>query len=343
MKRRYAGIGAVSLSGLFLTGCLFHQHSVREPKPNDALLTGTSAVEQVASAMASHEESQPIPSPPAPPSDYHPRQRITRPASYSEPQQPSSPRATATAEPASMTGAEEKASLAAKATSETPLVAALRCALEKHPEEAQRLLEQYDKQDRELLLALLRLTAEVGEGELQNLSAEAASRTLEQLSTIINSLKKKAPLTLEKVCFCKKIQGFGRYTRCPQNHQFQAGSGNQPGERVQVYAEVRNFTCKQVEQQYETVLESRLVICDAERNELAKIDLGRCEDRSLTPRQDYFLNFQLHIPPKLAPGLYTLWLYVKDVTTEPARETSCSLDFRVVAPGAETTEKSESP
>jgi hypothetical protein len=308
-----------------LAGCLFQQNTMPEqPAPVDP--------EKMAK-VAPMNEVETVPSPPAPPSDYHVRDANTFiPATCAERRDD---RSRCEIQPAvgHKTVTHETPEIIPPPTRDAPLVGALRCALEKHPAEARRLLQQYGKNDRELLLALLRLTVDLSEGDLKKLSPEMASRTLERLSAVTNNLRQRAPLTLEKVCFCKKIQGFGRYTPLGPEHTFQAGSEGRPGDRVQIYAELRNFASNAVEGVYETVLESTLEIRDAERREVATIHLGRCIDRSLTPRQDYFLNFQLHVPAKLTPGLYTLWVKVKDVTTDSPRETSSSLDFKVRAPG----------
>src|ERR1700722_7936785 len=63
-----------------------------------------------------------------------------------------------------------------KPPKDAPLVAALRQGLEKHPQEVQALLKQYDKTDRDLLEALLALTAEVGAGELGKLPPREVER-----------------------------------------------------------------------------------------------------------------------------------------------------------------------
>ena len=62
---------------------------------------------------------------------------------------------------------------------------------------------------------------------------------------------------------------------------------------------------------------------------------------SRTPRQDYFLNFQFHVPAKLKAGRYTLKVTVTDVTPQSSgskkaasdNESWKSLDFRVCPPG----------
>src|SRR5262249_52050731 len=153
------------------------------------------------------------------------------------------------------------------------------------------LLEKYDKNDRELLLALVHLAAGLGAGELGRLGPEEVSAALARLDELAARLRRKAPLTLDKVCFCRKIEGFGRYEPVPATHEFQAGSGGRPGERVQVYAEVGNFSSRPDAGQHETVLQSALEIHDAWRRVVVAMDLGRCVDRSQTPRRDYFLNF----------------------------------------------------
>jgi hypothetical protein len=222
---------------------------------------------------------------------------------------------------------------------EAPLVAALRCALQKSPNEAATWLERYEPAQRDRLLALLRLIVGLSEGDLDRLSPQDLAGMLDQLGELLQALRQRAPLTLDKVCFCRKISGFGRYDSLPVGHVFQAGLSGQPGERVQVYAEVRNFRSRQTNGQFETVLGSVLELHNERGACVVQFNLGSCTDRSQTPRQDYFLNFQAHVPAKLPPGLYTLWVIVKDVTPSAegapaqARVARRSLDFRVVAPG----------
>jgi hypothetical protein len=233
--------------------------------------------------------------------------------------------------------AEEPADKAGPGGKESPLVAALRCALEKHSDEAHALLEKYEKSDRELLLALLRLTA--GVSDLAALAPEEVEQTLEQLGALTQHLRRRAPLTLGKVCFCRKIENFGQYAALPPEYEFQAGFDGRPGERVQVYAEMGNFASHCRKGQHETRLVSSLVIHDERQQEVVKLNLGPYTDHSQTPRQDLFLNFQFHVPPRLPPGLYTLWVIVKDVTPgcgeRPGSERVArrSLDFRVCPPG----------
>ena len=61
------------------------------------------------------------------------------------------------------------------------------------------------------------------------------------------------------------------------------------------------------------------------------MNLDPCIDRSQSPRQDYFLNFQFHVPAGLPPGLYTLLVTVKDVTPAAPGQPSCAAGGEAVA------------
>jgi hypothetical protein len=215
--------------------------------------------------------------------------------------------------------------------------------LERRPAEARRILEESDRPNREQLLALLRLASELEGGGPDRLAPEETAVILRHLDALAARLRGRAELVLDRVCFCRRIESFGRFDPWPADRAFQAGTDGQPGERVQVYAEVGNFHAQVRGGLYETVLCSRLEIYgedpdrgrDAQPRQCRVVDmnLGGCVDRSRTPRHDYFLNFQFHVPARLRPGLYTLWVTVKDSTPgAPPRVARRSLDFRIVPP-----------
>lgn len=326
MTRRLAKLGGLAgLCAVALSGCL-----LRDSEPKQIWIQPHNQADIQPATPPVTEATPPQDPMPVVPSDYH--------------QQPPSPAPTQTS--MSLDPAVTPVSLEIKPITELPppprrdppLVAALRCALEQNPDEARQLLEKYNKNDRELLLNLLQVTARLSDKAPRELPPEEIAATLHQLSHLTTRFQQLAPLTLDHVAFCKTIEGFGRYQPLPPRYEFQAGYDGRPGERVQVYAEVRHFASKHVGGVYETVLESKLEIRDAQGQKVVMQNLGRCTDRSHSPRRDHFLNFQLHVPPKLPPGrLYTLWLTVKDVTEVErpgAREAVCSLDFLVCAPGS---------
>jgi hypothetical protein len=213
-------------------------------------------------------------------------------------------------------------------------VAALRCVLEKRPGEALGLLQRYDKSSQELLLALLQVAAPLGEGDLGRASPQEAAVLLDRLNALAQALRARAPFTVDKICFCRAVWSFGAYEPLPNDCQFRAGTGELPGERVLVYAEVRNFASRPRDNFYETCLAGTLEILDFHGRLVTKLDL-RCVDLSLTPRQDCFIKFQFPVPPKVPPGQYTLRVWVRNEGGPAPRVAApCTLDFRVTAAGS---------
>ena len=226
-----------------------------------------------------------------------------------------------------------------KAPPDPKLVAALRCLLEKRSADALELLQNYDGASRELLLTLLPLAARVGDGGLDHATPQETAVLLEQLRQLETVLRPHAALALGKVCFCRKVNGFGDCEPWPENHVFRAGAEGDRGEWVQVYAEVRNFTSRPQGASYEISLAGAGDIRDAQNRLAAHLDFPVCVKHSQTPRQDYFVNFQFYLPSPMPPGRYTLHVLVKDVLNPAAgddaspRSAARSLDFLVGAPG----------
>src|SRR5207248_1027603 len=69
---------------------------------------------------------------------------------------------------------------------------------------------------------------------------------------------------IERTCFCEQIQGYGLYKVLPQAHAFRPRNGDQPGELVRLYVELRNFCLEPCAQGYRTRLSSTVEICDQE-------------------------------------------------------------------------------
>ncbi len=226
-------------------------------------------------------------------------------------------------------------------------VAILHRAVEKSPQKASQVLDRAERAGLSPLQTLLALNAGIGERELAQLSPEQATDVLNRLHDLAGRLKERASLQLGQVCFCRRIESFGQYEPLGSGGkdlpEFQAGSDGRPGERVQVYVEVLNCVPVKRQGQYETRLNSTLEIeevvlqrkeGDERRKRVVFMNLGTCVDVSQSPRQDYFLNFQFHVPPRMPPGLYTLRVTVKDETPgqKQARVARRSLDFRVCSP-----------
>jgi hypothetical protein len=331
LPRHALSFVGMTLSSMLTTGCLlFPKDASRDESRAKALEERTSVRQPDGGPPA----DPPIVPPPPPPSNY--LVRPVPPAGLTASVEPDGKQFKFAFEPAlavrSKAPAEEPPP--PPASPEPPLVAALRCALQKHPQEAQRLLDKYDKADRDLLLALMKLTAGIGEKEVLKLDAAEMAATLDQLAALTAHLRQRAGLSLDRVCFCKKIDGFGQFEPVPASHSFQPGSEGRPGDRVHVYAELRNFGSRLNDGQYETTLASTLEIRDMQNRQVVALNLGSCVDRCQSRRQDYFLNVQFHVPPKLPAGVYTLQVVVEDQTPgaegdKASRTATRTLSFRV--------------
>jgi hypothetical protein len=208
-----------------------------------------------------------------------------------------------------------------------PLVTLCRGIMEKNPADVEAALKKIDPERRQRMLALLELAAGVGEGGIEDLPPDDAAALLEQLRQVGTTLEKRAPLVLRGVRLCRSIRGFGQFEEAGPAPEYQAG------ERVQVYAEVRHFRSKPGTSGHETRLSASLEVLDAKGKKVSSLALGTCSDRSRSPRRDYFLNCQFHIPAELGPGEYTLRLTVRDMAGEKTREARSSLRLRVRASG----------
>lgn len=227
---------------------------------------------------------------------------------------------------------------------EEPLVEALRCLVDKRPEEALALLRQYDQLNQDMLLSLLALSVRLTQGSLDQANSQEVAHVLEQLNSLSATLRSRAALSVEKMCFCRTITRFGAYDPLPQEHQFQAGKEDKPGERVLLYVELQNFASLSRGSHYETELATRLELRDLRDNRVWVKDFpAEQPDRSHTLRHDYFIAYRFWVPAQIPPGLYTLWVEVRDITgnrgkeVPPHRIARRSLQFRVAPSQGHTT------
>jgi hypothetical protein len=194
-------------------------------------------------------------------------------------------------------------SLAPAPPVEEPLVTALRSLIEKHPAEALEQIRQYDKSNQDLLMHLLPLAVRLTQSSLDNLNPTELSLILDQLRALERPIAAKASLTIDKLCLVRReAERFGVYEKLPDDYAYAAGSGDQLGERVLVYAEFRNFLSLAGANYCETHLMSTLEICDYQGHRVWRQDFPTPPDRSQTQRLDYFINYKFWAPARLPPG-----------------------------------------
>jgi hypothetical protein len=322
---------------LLSAGCLFDRRPVADEMPPgafDARDVRTPLPEKVASPYGAHLPG-PVLNPDRPRPDTLERVQYADPpvipSNKPSPPQPETP--VIALEPPPL-----QATPPAAPDPEPALVLALRCLLNKNPSEGLALLQQYDRTTQKLLVTLLPFTVRLSEGGLAQASPQEMSLVLEQLNDLMTTLRAHAPLTLKKVCFCRRIHGFGAYEALPLNPSFEAGLDHRPGDRVTIYAEVRNFRSIPKGSVYETHLVKSVEIYPAHNPNGKPIIIQRPDwtqpTISHSPQQDLFLNITFNLP-SLPDGQYALRVIVEDRTAfdgepiVPRAPAQRSLDFQV--------------
>lgn len=206
-----------------------------------------------------------------------------------------------------------------------PLLAALRCMLDKHPEEAVTRLKGYDKANQDLMLGLLALMACLSEKSLDKCDPHETARLVDQLHGLLVPLPAWVPLVIDQMCFCRRIEKYGVYEPLAEEHEFRQG------ELVQIYVELRNFSTERRDRFFLTHLASSLEIHDYKGHVVWREDRPESikrPDLSRSLRHDLFMNCMFCVP-QIPQGSYTLWLQVADVGLKKQRSVRRSLDFRV--------------
>jgi hypothetical protein len=216
-----------------------------------------------------------------------------------------------------------------------PLIATLRAYLEQDEQAAARHLESGSLANAELMRSLLPLVVRASQQELDRSRPEEVQARLLEYQELTRRLQARLGLTLSKLCFCrKKPEGFGLYDELPWNCTFEAGVDGQPGEKVLVYVELKNFISKQRGATYEIAFAGAVEIRDMQGRSVAKISFPTVSERTLSLKQDCFVAFQFHVPPQVPPNRYTMWVEVRDVLArgDQLHVARRSLDFRIVEP-----------
>ena len=211
----------------------------------------------------------------------------------------------------------------------SPAVLAFKQILENKPEEASKTLKNGPAPNPEMVEFLLTAAGLILKNDVLN--TKEASQALDMVGKAQEKLRTQAALNLENLQFCKDIHGFGSFDPLTSSPGFQQGKGTQPGEKIMVYVEVENVHCSKDNGVYESMLSSNLEIHDS-NGKILNMAFPPRIDRSRAQRSDYHLTFQFRVPPKLQPGLYTLWVSVEETAISGQVPRSCkkSIDFKVI-------------
>ena len=168
------------------------------------------------------------------------------------------------------------------------------------------------------------LSTEMDEREMPD-AADRATHAVAALRTAAVKLSERARLTLRDVNFCHDVDSFGNVATFDRD-EFS------PNQRVLIYAAVENFTSEQtVNGRFRTVLRSKIEIFRAGGTELIEtlpLEQPRTVDLCDRHRQDYYLTFELKIPPRIGLGPHVVKLTVEDLLGNKVAQTRLNFTVR---------------
>lgn len=135
-------------------------------------------------------------------------------------------------------------------------------------------------------------------------------------------VKQLATLAVRSMTFCTgEVTSYGAYT--PRaNRRFKAG------DEVTLYVEVENFANDQRGDRYHTILSSSCRVLDSRDAQVSSQEYPAFEDICLSPRRDFFMQYNVKIPDRIYPGEYHLEFTLTDqISSKIGR---ASIDFEIV-------------
>ena len=199
-------------------------------------------------------------------------------------------------------------------------------------QEAIKALRSYDEPTQEFMLRVLPLLTHITKSTLDKMSSQELDILNEQLKGVVSLLRTRCGLSVNKMVFCKSVNGFANYEPLPDDHAFLARTDKRPGDLVQLYVELKNFASKEAKEgEYLTKLACSLELKDinGEKVWAHTFDKSDTTHRRSACVNDYHGNFSFYVPA-LPAGTYQLTIQVVDETIpEHRRVARRSQVFRV--------------
>jgi len=221
---------------------------------------------------------------------------------------------------------------------EPPLLAALRATLENRPDDAIKQLATLDRANQDYVLAMLPLLVRVSRMDFHSVSPDEAAVIAEQFHGLAGRWDAKAALKVEKVAFCKKVTGFGRF------EPWTEGQPYKPNDLAVLYVELKNVGCEPAAGPAGEAYVCRAVVSLEVRDANGKlveqtdpldwrrrVPVARFEhvDHTRSALRDYSRNYRISVPSQ--PGVYTVTVEVKDMSGKRSAR-SHAVEFRVAGP-----------
>ena len=115
------------------------------------------------------------------------------------------------------------------------------------------------------------------------------------------------PLSVSKVCLCRKIIGFGSYEPLTESRV-------KPGQQILLYCEMTGMQFELKDESFVSRLSSKIEIGSVENGVVQWAhDFRPAVDVCASRRRDFFVNYKFSVPPELPPGSYRLRLTQSDL------------------------------
>ena len=221
---------------------------------------------------------------------------------------------------------------------EAPLLAAMRASVENRPDKALEYLKALDKANQDAVLAMMPVLLRVSQMNLTSPDPTEAAVLADQLQSLATRMGAKAALKVERVTFCRKTSGFGRFDPWPEAQPYR------PNDLAVLYVEVRHMTSEPATgphgEGFLTRAAVSLEVRDAKgklieqtdpENWRLRVPVARFDHADFTrsPLRDYSRAYQISVPAQ--PGVYTVTVEVKDPVNNRAARSEPA-EFRVAGP-----------
>jgi len=202
---------------------------------------------------------------------------------------------------------------------EPDLLAALKAFLNNKPNDAIDLLKSLDRFNQDFTLALMPLLVRGAQMNLASANPEEIALMVQQLDGLARRLEPRAALKVEKVTFCRKFEGFGRFD--PWHEAKPYGQGD----LALLYFEVRNVGSEPVPgprgEQFQSRLAVNIEVRDAQGNlveQTSPNDFRRrvpifrdsVSQHTRSQIRDFCRIYRISVPTQ--PGVYTVTVEVRD-------------------------------
>lgn len=221
---------------------------------------------------------------------------------------------------------------------EPPLVAAMRAYIENRPDDAIRQLKALDPAGQDFALSVMPLLVRGAQGNLAAAKPDDVAVLVDQFHAVAARLEPKAALQVDKVVFCRKVTGFGRFDPWPGAQPYK------PNDLAVLYVEVRNIGSEPAAGPHGEGYLSRAAVSLEVRDATGKlveqtdpadwrrrVPVARFEhaDHTRSPLHDYSRTYRISVPSQ--PGVYTVTVEVRDPAGNRTAR-SQPAEFRVAGP-----------